>query len=797
MTIRTRCVAHRSPWVRALTVAALAGLVTACSALPGPDPTPSGSASPAVLAPPATEFAPLASGATKGLGTGANDFDTGLATTDDLVVASGIVYGNRLAPAFRYSTDGGASWQLGRLSEASQRETPPDQGDQTSGVAVANVAGQQRWVAFGEDWRQTLTWTSTDGKTWDRHVPAADQIPTEADVSDIAAVPEGFVLVGTDVKGKPTAWTSVDGISWRRSAMGGDGTPAAVASQGSTVVAVGSHDDTYATWLSNDRGRTWHRGSKPAKPADDDDFSRRLDDISATGDGFVVVGSYFAKEWEPVAYRSSTGRTWAATKPPPGAKGGSDSTLVRAADGAVVVGTVEYAPGTLFRLFAQSGGRWREARTPISEGLAQNAGEWYLGDVVRSDKAWIAAAQLSRNGQIVSQLWRSTDEGKTFTTVDRPVAELDQPTALPVALVRAGTDTYVFGDSRRRPVVWHRSSTEPFGTPELVSGDASDRITGAAQSPRTVLTFGTRTAGGTEFAVVWRRAGQRWVATDPGTFSAADRRYASSSISQVVWLRNRWVAVGETSDNGDLNSSALVATSTDGATWTPGKPARTMAKAGGDVWFDVTDLQGDHDRTRAMYDVTAVGDQLLAVGDSAEGTADRQGQSATVWRSDDARTWTMQRLPLNGLDWSSMDQVVVRGSTVVVLGTGATAQGSPTVPVVWRSADRGRTWRQQLLDAAHTGGVTMESRNNTARLVALRSGFAVVGEKIDGTSRPVAFLSEDGAAWRPLELTSTAGGPGSGTIPQGALADGDDLWLLVRTTNAAGAGTRVVVQPTR
>ena len=164
------------------------------------------------------------------MGTGANDFDNGLAVSDDLVVAAGTVYGNRLAPTFRYSTDAGASWQLGRLSEQSERETPPDQGDQTSGLAVTTIGGRPRWVAYGSDWRQNLIWTSSDGMTWDRHLPAAKQLPAEADLADIMAVPDGFVLVGSDTEDKPTAWTSHDGVTWRRSPMSGQGTPAAVAS---------------------------------------------------------------------------------------------------------------------------------------------------------------------------------------------------------------------------------------------------------------------------------------------------------------------------------------------------------------------------------------------------------------------------------------------------------------------------------------------------------------------------------------------------------------------------------------
>ena len=104
---------------------------------------------------------------------------------------------------------------------------------------------------------------------------------------------------------------------------------------------------------------------------------------------------------------------------------------------------------------------------------------------------------------------------------------------------------------------------------------------------------------------------------------------------------------------------------------------------------------------------------------------------------------------------------------------------------------RGRTWRQQLLDPA------LETREGVTSLVALDTGFALVGERVEGTSRPVVLVSDDGAAWRDLPLVAGGPGPGEGAVAPSAVGDGDDLWLLLRTTNHAGAGSRLVVQLTR
>ena len=770
----------------AIALAALA----ACTPEPEPGPVPP----PQGTVPPQTEFAPLAEDALGGgklLGTGANDFFTGLAVSGDMVVAAGIVYGDRLAPAFRYSTDGGATWELGRLSEAAA-QAPPDQGDQPEDVAVATVNGVTRWVAVGSDWKRELTWTSDDGRTWDRHETKPDQIAENANVELITAVPDGFVTVGTDARDKPTAWTSTDGIDWQPHRMGGAGTPAAVASKGSTVVAVGDHEDSYATWFSTDRGKTWQRGDKPPKPDDDDNFSRNLSGLTATEGGFSAIGSYGAKDWQPVTYSSKDGRSWRLDSVSMGSAPAGDrfGRVVGSGGGQDLAVTEDYEPRSQLQIWLRTGGDWARVRTPLDRKSRLSEGDWSLGDLVRVGESWLATVHLSRNGQVVGELWRSTDGGRTFATVPRPDAELNQPTTSASWPLRFGQDTLVFGDSRRRPVMWTRTATEPFGPAALISKRSSDRIEDAAAGPGQVLTWGLRDASGVQAAIVWRRSGGSLSATAPGTFSREKRIYASSSIAQIAWLRGRWVAVGQTTDNGDLNDSALVATSTDGARWTKGRAARRYAKAGGDVWYDVTDLQGDHDRRRAMHGVAQVGKRLIAVGDSAEGKPSAgNGTGATVWTSDDARTWRMRRLPLGGLYRSSMAQVVVRGSTVVVAGTGTEHEGAPTRLVLWHSVDGGKTFRQQLLAPALVADEPI--------VVALKSGFALLTFRIEGTSRPVLMLSGDGATWREHQLSTVTPGPHEGAMVRGALADGDDLWLLVQTTNSAGAGSRLVVQPTR
>lgn len=707
-----------------------------------------------------------------------------------------MVNGNRLAPTFRYSLDAGASWQLGALSEAAEAATPPDGGDQIESVAVSTVGGQPRWLAVGSGEQRRLTWTSADGRTWDRHLVPDEQLDTERDsVNDLVAVPEGFAIVGDrdDGTSRPTAWTSRDGIAWSAHRLGGSGTASAVAARGSTLVAVGSVEkkgtDSYASWTSNDRGRSWRAGSSLPVPSDDSDFSRRFDDIAATEEGFGAVGSYHAEDWQPSLHGSRNGRSWRLT-----AAGdtlakvaNSGGSLIVASGPRQLVVTQEYEPRSQPRIWVPQGGGWRSAdRTPLDQHPERVTGySWLVVSVARTGAAWIAVASREDNGRVVSEIWRSTDDGRTFSRVPIPVPQLNQPTVNPWRLIRTGDQVLAFGESRRRPVVWRRAGSGSFEAPSMLSDSPADAVHGAAAGDGAVLAYGTRTVDGDQVGIVWRQQGRRWVATGDGMFSEADNPYASSEITDVVRWRKQWVAVGTTTRNGGLNASALAASLTDGKSWRRGRGARTYAKEGGDVWYDVTDLEGDHDRTRRISAVAVAGDRLLAVGSSSEGAEDR----ATMWTSTDPKRWSMTRLPGDGLAWSRMSEVAVRGSVVVAIGTGAANEGDPERLVVWTSADSGRSWRQQPLDT----GLDSE----VSSLLATEDGFALLSARTDKTSHPALLVSGDGRTWseRPFDALPVV--ESVGAFPLDAAAAGEDLLVLVRVTAESGGATRLVVQRSR
>jgi hypothetical protein len=152
-------------------------------------------------------------------------------------------------------------------------------------------------------------WTSPDGLQWER---AADESVFQgARFSDVAATPDGFVIVGAvyealfQAPGQPRGaiWTSADGREWQRVPDGpifdiggyqvtgedpGSGGPRRITMAGSSILSVGSVCDEQgldcvtAFWSSPD-GFTWQRVVL-AEP------NVNAGDVAATADGFVAVG---------------------------------------------------------------------------------------------------------------------------------------------------------------------------------------------------------------------------------------------------------------------------------------------------------------------------------------------------------------------------------------------------------------------------------------------------------------------------------------------------------------------------
>jgi hypothetical protein len=165
--------------------------------------------------------------------------------------------------------------------------------DETEGPHVVTWNGE-RWVLAGRIDDESVTWSSPDGRDWDRSVMTA--VEEHVLLMDVTHTDAGAVAVGAkygqtylqaedpsdpedDHPGPPTAWvtTDLDGLRWDEASANVVTLPTSdpvnrafvwgVESIGSTIVAYGtglpdSSDDWYndslpEMWISLDSGGTW------------------------------------------------------------------------------------------------------------------------------------------------------------------------------------------------------------------------------------------------------------------------------------------------------------------------------------------------------------------------------------------------------------------------------------------------------------------------------------------------------------------------------------------------------------
>lgn len=304
-------------------------------------------------------------------------------------------------------------------------------------VSMTGVApGGPGFVAFGQGSRGPVSWTSTDGATWD----LAPEDPALDGSLFLLVTPTRDGLLGLTSEG--VAWTSEDGATWRPA--GGDGIRpgedehaqllAVSALRDGSLVAVASvvprgreiaeGSASLGFWRSDD-GVGWRRLQGPRHV---DAYDARAG-IAPFEDGWVVVG--------PEAVSVSTdGETW-QTVPAP-----------------APLGTVATLGDRLVAATADPGGEEREMRGTVwisSDGLTwESTGfelpgptEWSQLVAGDDDVAWLAASSLEDDWWRLS-LWRSPD-GEAWERLDSTLLDGTRATGL----ASAGGRIVLVGEAER------------------------------------------------------------------------------------------------------------------------------------------------------------------------------------------------------------------------------------------------------------------------------------------------------------------------------------------------------------
>lgn len=688
---------------------------------------------------------------------------TGDGTT---LVMVATVTGRVSVPVLRSSTDGGETWQDGRLSE--QAEAASTVGETALQVAaVARDGGERRWLAMGQTDESLIAWTSHDAHTWQRSPVTGIRFRKDVVTSVTGLVGGGFVAVGfawrDDVRW-PRVWTSADGAGWTMHKLPGEGWLVDVAANGDDVVAVGAHDlpqvkkgrSQYSLlFTSSDRGGTWKRRAV-REPQSSDHFISQLSSVVATAGGFMVGGDYhddYQDTYRPMLLQSTDLAAWfESPKLPTLGRSAGISELVQAGETTWAVQQSTTVRGkeqvTAYSL-AGDRRRWQPTRAPANQ---QDASA--VASAAAGDRALVAVDVEQRPSRV--DLWTMAVDSPITATELAPPAQ--SPTNVqPNGLFVTDGALAAYGTSQGAAVWWAAAAPTGFATPTVirdVAGQTVSRVTWGSGAGYLALAD-----QGSDVFVLHSADGARWRATSTSTFNAS-AQYHWADLRDALWAHRRWLVVGEKSTNGAVRESALVATSANGLRWNPGRPARVAAR--GDWWgrnSPLDDLHGLENRGRSMQSVAALPRGMVAVGSFQS----KQRTRPAAWLSSDNRTWRLLPLPAGGYPEARPEQVQRLGSVVVAQGWARPTAGTRGHRVIWRSPDAGRSWtlapvkdlyRGMLLTASDREFIQVVLADDHRSVTVLRSS-----DGLDWASTPLQIDGlRDGMQVQLVDAAVTAAG---------------------------------------
>lgn len=697
------------------------------------------------------------------------------------------VEGRASLPVLRSSTDAGATWTDGRLTDEAARAT--EVGEAAVGVAaVARIGSERRWLALGETRDSIFAWTSADALTWAR----TPLVGIDADNDQIQSVAGfaggGFVAVGytwTAARTTPRIWTSPDGITWTRSKPpAGEGSLSEVATSGDRVVAVGSHDlpapvkgrsAEALLYTSIDRAGSW-RSVRVREPSDSGNFIAQLGEVTDTDTGFVVGGSYYDKyedTYRPLLLSSSDLTRWQHMRRLREYDESSSVHEVLAVGSTTVVvqgsETADARDKLAVHYLRPGSAGWARASSGVSRESVTEAAGAVVGE------GMVIGVHVDTR-PATSTLWRYDKlPNMSESAVTAPDAEA---VIRPSGLMLADGGLAAYGTAQGAEV-WWPAQPGGFGTPQVVLDEAGAGLGQLRWSRAGGFVAGAWGAGNNAF-VLHSKNGTTWSRTPTTTFGATNQ-YHYSEINDVTWAHGRWVVVGEKSTNGSIRRSALAYTSTDGDRWVQGRPTKVTAR--GD-WYrrssPLDDLHGLDNRGRSMNAVLGMAKGLLAVGETSKARYYRPA----AWLSTDSRTWRLIDLDSPGYVSAGVYDVRRVGDTVVALGWALAAKAKRRVRATWRSADGGRTWRFQAFEGGYAG----------AMLAAGEREFVTVVRSDDQRTLTL-HRSTDGLTWTAAPLTVSGLADGMQVYLEEALVDGGSLHPMLTLATRLDATTIVQTVP--
>lgn len=730
-----------------------------------------------------------------------------VAASNGTVVAVGHdASANTTRPLFVVGADG--TWARGRLDAPSVAATLGEEWPTTV------AAGSDGFVAAGSgaDQRPAL-WTSSDGAEWSRLEADAEVFRSTDWVQAIRHEGGMFYLLGgssepTDsASNRPILWTSDNGSVWERLDLSERGLSVSegyvyiddlVVLGGEVVVAGGIEDNSLAeqpnrmvVWRSDDGAKTFQPDDTPLDFGGG--FRAYARDLMAEGSQLHLAASGDGADgssWDGVVM--SDRGSW--TKAAPAALGSAveehPTTLLRAGRDWLVAG---YTDGTREDGLVAVGRSLSALRISHGEGLTGSGAQAVRGGVVVGRDAFLVGSS-DESGSTEAAVWRV--RAGTVSAVRLPAEVTDgRPSTHVNALVRVDGGYVALGVASASPVAWRSDDFESW-SPAGLSGRSVD-VSAAWIADATAVPGGDVVAVGQlsrplgSDLGVWRRKGRVWTRVTSSAFSTpGGTTYGSVWAAGVAAGHGAVVVAANSYVNGQGEVTPVVSTD-GGATWERAIGAGRVSLSDQDRYFGRTpfaDFRAPQNGSLSLDAVTAT-EQGFVLG--GERVASGRGAEAVTWFSSDGRSWRRSATmpPVPGAHAVGVTSLVATGARVVATGyvQQDVADEEPGW-VAWTSEDGGRTWT--------LGQVVAEREAGVDELLAVPGGFLALGSEGATADRDAAaWVSADGAAWRPWDVDIPRGsGPGRQALSLG-VAEGDSLHAVALDVPPAGGGHHTVVLP--
>ena len=303
---------------------------------------------------------------------------------------------------------------------------------------LVNLGGRLVAIGYvGWDWRP-VAWTATDPDRWTL-VEIGRARPTEpAFAIALARLPgaDGLVAVGRAGR-RPVAWTSADGVRWTEHdvpVIGGStdwermtsiaAGPLGLLAGGSVGPELGDRRARF--WRSSD-GVSW------APVADEPEFDGgEVTAIAAVADGWLALGRLGTgqRTTGSVAWRSPDGSAWTRVDDPDLARGWVRS-VTRAGDGALIaVGSEPNEIGAYVWRSTDEGRTWTLAPQEPSRTYAGGKGKARMMDVIATPTGLLAVGNVVDMQFGTGASWASTDSIHWTRSPDQPPMGQAEPSAV-------------------------------------------------------------------------------------------------------------------------------------------------------------------------------------------------------------------------------------------------------------------------------------------------------------------------------------------------------------------------------